>query len=317
MRTDEFLDGVREKAVIGDANAWTDWPDSRLLVIGTQRHQALVSDELVKANSGYGNQEALVTCTAGVDLYPLPDRSVGNTLRMLEYAAPGTAKWEKLERVDVPNARNYDRGPSYTQVPQRYAVKDGWVEVYPSPPASYVLRQTFFIRPSALAPQQSAAVNGGVVRGLISNVNKVARTFQVNVLPKDMLATGTPDITNASLIDIIHPGGNFNLAMYSQPISISGTTITLTSSDDMTRVRNGDFVRVAEQSDWPTNFPPEFHQLLIYRTAMDVLGSTGRGEDAAELGLTVTADLQRFRSVIKPQVKNAPVRIPLIPMGCR
>lgn len=324
MNTPDLVDGLKESAILGQQlAAWPDWPVARLLTLLTQRHQSLVSDELVRANSGYGNQEEFVTCVAGTDQYPLPDRSVGNTLRMLEYQVPGQLVWLPLERVDISDSRYYDRGPTTVNIPQTFAVKDGWVELYPSPNAAYTLRMTFFIRPSAIVSAQSTTLvadgSDAAIRGLITIV--AGRVLTVAVLPNDQLALPSATaITNASLLDVIHPAGNFNIAAYSLPVVITGSgpfTLTIGGTKDLTKVRVGDYVRAAEQADWPVNLPPEFHRMLADRAAMEVLSKTGRGPMAADLGLNVAADLNRFREVIRPQVKNAPVKIPIIPMYAR
>lgn len=321
MNTPDLVDALKESAVLGqNLAAWPDWPVSRLLLLLTQRAQAFVSTEVVKANSGYANAEEFTVCTPGTDLYPLPDRSVGNTLRMLEFQVGGSGTWLPLDRVDVTDARYYDRGTTTTGVPQTYAVKDGWVELYPSPSAAFTLRMTFFLRPSMIVQAQSTAVAGdgsdGVVRGLISAINVVARTCTTAVVPFDQLAVTPGAIVTGAICDVIHPAGNFNVCVYSVPVTVVGTTITFQGTKDLTKIRNGDFLRVQEQADWPVNFPPEFHRMIADRAAMVVLGP-GRMNQNPELPMSVQADMERFRGVIRPQVKNAPVKIPIVPMFAR
>jgi hypothetical protein len=321
MRSDEILDRVREKAVLGTVASWPDWPDARLLNIVTERHQSLMSNEIVTAAAGYGQQDGFVTCTAGVDLYPTPDRAVGSTLIAAWLQQPGEVHWTPLERVELRDAFIYDRGPADTNKPRNFLVTDGFIELYPSPSAAFTLRYRFYIRPSSIVTSQSSALVGAgdaVVRGLITAVNKVARTITVNALPFDQSLAPPAAITSAvQQVDIIHAAGNYTLAMYSQPQTLSGLVLTLGGTDDMTRVRVGDWVRVAEQSDWPINLPHEFHRMLCDRSAMEVLGATGRAEDASVLGLTVKADLDRFRSEIRPQVKTQPRMIPCVPISAR
>lgn len=319
MRSDELLDRLREKAVLGTAGAWPDWPDARLLNILTERHQSLMGDEIVKSNAGYGQQDGYLTCTPGTDLYPMPDRSIGTTLIAAWIQVPGQLTWLPLERVEVRDAYFYDRGPTNTNTPTRFCVTDGFIELYPSPNAAFVIRYRFYLRPSQIVTSQSSTLGGdGVVRGLITAKNAGARTVTVNVLPFDQLLAAPAPITSANqLLDIVHPRGNFNLSMYSQPQTIAGSVITLGGTDDMTRVQVGDFVRVAEQSDWPNNIDGAWHRMLADRSAMEVLGATGRAEDAATLAPTVSADLQRFRSAISPQVKSQPTVIPLVTMASR
>jgi hypothetical protein len=315
-RSDELLDWLRESAVIGNAAAWPDWQDARCLSIMSQRYQAMVSDEVVKADSGYASQEAFVTCVAGQSLYPMPDRSIGGTLKRLDFQPSGQTSWTPLEKLDVNEAVYVDQGNTKPGVPRFYDIQDGFIELFPTPGAAYVLRVSFFIRPSYLVTQQSSLENSGTVRGLITG--KAGRTVTVNAVPLDMLASGTPAITSANQrIDIVHPAGTFALAMYSQPQTLAGSVFTLGGTDDMTRVQVGDFVRVAEQSDWPNNLPVEYHRLVADRGAMEVARSTGRFDLQANLALTVEADQSRWRATIRPQAKNAPKAIPIVPYYAR
>lgn len=317
MRSDEILDRVREKAVLGTVGAWPDWPDARLLNIVTERHQALNGAETVRVAAGFGKQDAFITCVAGQDLYPVPDRAVGSTIISAWIQQPGATNWTPLQSVPTRDAFIYDRGPAVTQVPSRFCIQDGFFELYPSPSAAFLLRLQFYIRPSAIVTSQSSTLVGAgdaVVRGLITaKGTPPARTITVNALPFDE-SLGTPAaITSAlQLVDIIHAAGNYTLSMYSQPQTLSGLVLTLGGTDDMTRVRVGDWVRVADQSDWPLNLPHEFHRMLADRSAMEVLGATGRAEDEAQLGLTVKADLDRYRAEIRPQVKTQPKMLPCV-----
>lgn len=327
MNSYEMIAAFKEAAVIGDnLSAWPDWTVARLLLAMTQRHQSLVSSILVRKNSGYGNAEEFVTCVPGDSDYPLPDRSVGTTLRMLEYQVPGQQTWNKIDRVDVTDTRYYDRGTASPGAPQTYAIKDSWVELYPTPSAAYVLKMTFFIRPSMIVTTQSTQTAGdassGAICGLITNLNKPARTCSIGNLPRDYMSTGNPEIISVQVpvVDIIHAAGNFALAQYSVPISFTGSgpyTVTFLGSKDISHVRNGDWIRVQEQAEWPVNLPGEFHGMLPLRSAMEILPKMGRADLAATLAPSAKADLDRFNEVVTPQVKSEPVKIPCRPMYAR
>jgi hypothetical protein len=309
---------VRESAVLGSAASWPDWTDARILDNLNDRHLALQTEEIMTAQAGYGLTEAIVTCTAGQPLYPIPDRAAAGTIVKLELQVPGNTTWYPLTKVEITEAQLYDIGPTKPGQPYYYSIQDGFAELYQTPASAFLLKFTFYMRPSTLVTSQSSTEGGdGVVRGLITQVNTTARTVTVNVLPNNNGIASPTAITNASLIDIIHPTSTFALAMYSQPISIAGTVITLTSTDDMARIRVGDFVRVAEQTDWPNNLPVEWHRMLADRAAMEITRSQGRADIAAQIAPTVAADLERFRVAIRPQAKNAPKALPLQPFYAR
>lgn len=319
MRSDQLVARVRESAVLGSAASWPDWTDARIIDNLNDRHLGLQTEEIITAQAGYGITESFPTCVAGQSLYPVPDRAAAGTIIKLELQVPGNTNWVPLNKVEITEAQNYDIGPTKPGQPGYYSIQDGFVELYQTPSAAFLMKFTFYMRPSTLVTSQSSTEGGdGVVRGLITSIGTPpARTVTVNVLPLNNGIATPAAITNASIIDIIHPASTFALAMYSQPISIAGTTITLTSTDDMSRVRVGDFVRVAEQTDWPNNLPVEWHRMLADRAAMEITRSQGRADIAAQIAPTVAADLARFRVAIRPQAKNAPKVLPLRPFYAR
>lgn len=321
MRSDELVSMARESADIGTVAAWPDWTDARILRVLSQRHKSLMSDEEIRARAGYGVQTFSLACTIGEPLYPVPPRAVGGAFEKLEIQLPGQTKWDRLERVDVTGSEEYDFGTADPGRPTHYSVRDGFVELYRSPNAAYPLKFTFYMRPSQLVTSQSSALAGAgdaVVRGLITAKNAAARTVTVNVVPFDqLLAVPAAITTGVQQIDIVRPNATFALAMYSQTQTLAGTTFTLGGTDSMSRVQIGDFVRVADQTDWPMGLPDEFHPMVGNRAAMEIARDIGVEEKVQMLGAVTQADLERFHNTRNPQVKSAPKVIPLRPMSFR
>ena len=321
MRSDELLTRLRQTAYIGDVAACPEYTDAKLLNEMNDRLLALMSDEIVKANAGYGLKRSDTTCVAGTARYLVPPRSIAGTLEKLELQLVGASTWSMLSRVDINEAQIVDLGLTSTGIPRYFSVQDGHVELYPTPSAGYPLRFTFYIRPSQLVTSQSSTLGGdGVVRGRITSIDNLAASRQVvvDVIPFDQLL-GTPAaITSGSqLIDIVHPDGMFSCAMFDVAQTYSGTAITLGGSASTADVRVGDFVRVADQTDWPSNLPKEFHRMIADRAAMEVLRELALDEKVGALGPTVQADVERFRRTIRPQVKSAPKVIPVRPYFTR
>lgn len=322
MRSDELIDRLRETAVLGAAAAWPDWPDSRLLSELSDRHLALQTEEIITAQAGYGLTEFITACVAGTPLYPIPDRAAAGTIVKLELQVPGNTTWFPLTKTDITEAQTYDLGPTKPGQPRYYSIQDGFVELYQTPSAAFLLKFTFYMRPSQIVTSQSSTAGGdGVARGQITAFNKTLRTVNVTLLPVNQI-TLTPIVNGLEKIDIIHAASTFSMAMYSQSqtLNFGGGSLyifTLGGTDDMSRVQLGDWVRVAEQSDWPNNLPVEWHRMLADRAAMEVARSTGRGDLAGQIAPTVQADLERFRVSIRPQAKNAPRVIPLVPYYSR
>lgn len=317
MRSDELLDRLREKAVIGDANAWPDWTDARLLNVLSERHMALLSEEIVTTRSGYGIKTSSVTCTPGVARYAVPDRAVGGALETLWIKTPGNAKPEELTKEEVRDGFFFEQ--STPGAPERFILQDGVLELYPTPDAAYTLVFKWYMRPSQIVKSQSSTLGGdGVDRGRITVAPNASRQLTVNALPFDQLL-GTPAAITSGVqrVDIVRPVGTFPALVWSQTQTISGLVLTLGGTDSLADVRVGDYVRVEDQTDWPMSLPAEYHWMIAARAAMEVLGATGRAPDAAVVGQSVAADLARFRQTVRPQVKAQPTPIPYTPMYAR
>lgn len=320
MRSDELVDRVRKAADIGSVDAWPDFPDTRIFQELTERHCQLMGDEEIRARAGYGVQVRTLQTVTGVDLYPVPSRAIGGAFEKLEVQAAGQARFCQLVREEVSGSEQFDYGPTAAAgTPRRYSVRDGFVQLYPPPAGGLALRFTYYIRPNQIVQSQSSTLGGDLAdRGRIVALDGGLRTVTVNALPFDQLLAAPAEITSGlQLIDIIRPSGTFALAMYDVPQTIVGLVITLGGSSSMARIQIGDYVRVADQADWPMGLPVESHRLVANRAAAEVARDVGVEEKTEMLSSVAEADLARFRRMRSPQVKSQPVVIPLRPMQGR
>lgn len=319
MRSDQLIKRLRRSAWIGDVAAWPDITDADLLDEMNDRYLALISDEIIVKRAGYGLRELPFTTTIGLQRYPVPDRAIGGAWDTLFRLLPDGKTWFPLSRVESRDIWQYDRGPTDVGIPAAYSVQDGNIEVYRSPNSATQLKYLYYIRPSYLVTSQSSTQGGdNVDRGRITVVNTGARTVTVNALPFDqLLSPPAPISTAVQPIDIVRPKGTFPCTMTSVTQSFTGLVFTLGGTQDMSDVAVGDYVRVAEQTDWPSNLPVEFHRMIADRAAMEVLREIGLEEKEQVLALTVKADLDRFRRTCVPQVKSQPKMLPCVPFLSR
>jgi hypothetical protein len=322
MRSDELVDRVRKAADIGSVAAWPDFPDSRILQELTERHCQLMGDEEVRARAGYGVQTLDLVCNAGQDMYPVPARAIGGAFEKLEVQPAGQLRFRQLDREEVSGSEHYDYGlTAATGTPTRYSVRDGWVQLYPPPTPGLILRFTFYIRPSQLVTSQCSTLGGdGVDRGRVIAFNTTLRTVTINAAPLDQLLDPPVPIspTYLPLVDIIRPSGTYALTIFDGgPYNFFANTFSLLGGRSMSRLAIGDYVRVADQTDWPMGLPVEAHRMVANRAAAEVARDIGVEEKVQMLTAVAEADLQRFRRMRSPQVKSQPVVIPLRPMQRR
>jgi hypothetical protein len=312
MRSDELLTRLRLNATLEDSAV--DYPDSVLLAELNDSMSTTFEAMVVKARAGFWLDTVDVTVTSPQPKYRIPPRSCVQGLEKIEISTAGSA-YSRLPEVSEAHAETYTSPASALGAPQKFVVRGDQVVLLPNPDASgWLLRFYFYRRPSRLVTQQSSTLNGGTSRGKVLGVNTTLRTITVDAIPFDMEAVSGGVVTPAaivsgvSLIDVVHPNGWHECAIINQLQTYTGTTLTLTGTDDMSEIAVGDYVRAAEQTDWAM-IPSDFHRCLADTTAVKVLAQRNMADKAADFAQAVSADIQRFQDILEPRVKSGALTI--------
>lgn len=317
MRTDELITATRRAAFIPDADP--EYTDS---VVADELNRTMANvfvRPVTTARAGYWLKHKDTASVANKSRYRLPYRACA--LERVEWG-DSSGQFQPLTELAPAEIPQMQGDSSTTRTtPVGYYIEGDQVVAVPVPSDSiHTFRLFYYLRPSRLVTQQSSTLGGGTVRGQVTAVDTNARTITVNALPFDQ-ELGTPAaITSANqLIDVVHPTGWYELSLVGAPQTIAGTTITVGGSDSMTDVEVGDFVRAAEQTDWPA-ISYEWHQTLADATAVRILMAKNMSEKAAALankiGLTAAgersgpgSDLARLQETLEPRVKNSPKKV--------
>jgi hypothetical protein len=317
VRTEELIAATRMSAFIGPGTSYTDWDDPRVTIELNDKLQSAFEDVVVKARAGYWLHEFVYTTIANDSDYRIPARSVVGGLEKVEIASGTSQPYTKLDEIPVSVSQNY-RSPASSSIagpsnPYVYCVNGDLVDVIPTPPAGYLLKLTYYIRPSRLVTSQSSTQFGALAdRGRITAINTSTRVVTVNALPFDYSLTTPVAITSGTqTLDCVHPDGWHELSYVGATQTLSGTNITFTDSQDMTDIQVGDYVRVADQTDWPC-LPDDFHRCLADTAAIKILLMMALDEKAAPLTENVGNDINRFKSLLLPRVKADPKSVPLM-----
>lgn len=310
MRSEELESACRQSAFIGDANAYPAYTQAIVLNELNDKLGSAFEDIVVKARAGYWLHEYVYTTVANVARYRIPARAIVGGLEKVEIAAAASGQpFNKLEEIPQSIIQNYEgQSPGFPYV---YTVQGDQVEIVPVPTAGMALRLTYYIRPSRLVPSQSDP--NGTQRGKITSIASIgSRIVTVNALPFDQSLTVPAAITSAlQSVDIVHPDGWHELSLVGATQTISGLNITIGGSDSLGDVQVGDYVRVADQTDWPC-LPDDFHRALADCAAIKILYELHMLEKAQALELSNGYDLQRFKSLLQPRVKSDPKVIPVM-----
>lgn len=308
MRSDQLVQRTRYTAYIGDAAAWPEYTDQRVLDELNDKLLTVFEDPIVKTRQGYWLKATIFTTSSTKSRYRIPPRAAAGGFEKLEIAQSSAGPWMKLAEIPAESTARYESANK--SMPTLYTVLGDQLVLMPAPDQAYALRCTYYLRPSQLVTQQSSTENGGTVRGQITSITNIAaRQVTVNALPFDMSLAVPAAITSATqLIDIVHPNGWQELSLVNATQTIAGNVITIGGSDDLSDIEMGDFVRVAQQTDWPC-IPEDYHRCLADIAAIKIM--TELKIDTTDVANNVQADMLKFRSILQPRSKSDPQVVPV------
>lgn len=281
MIAEDLVTAVRTTAFLPTTDPL--FTSAKILLEATDVLHTVCQRTVVAARSvgaGYWLKRKTFTTDGATKRYRIPYRAVGGT----------------LASVSIGTTPNEARAPAYTIV--------GDVVVFDVAPSSgQSLHFDYHLRPSTLYASQTA--------GRVTAVNTTARTVTVNSVPNDQ--TGTPAaVTSSTLIDIVKPNGWHEVVVVGATQTLASTTFTFAAGTDLSDVEVGDYVRAAEQTDWPC-LPDDFHRTLADATAQSILISKNATDKALVVEKKAAAAWERFRDIISPRVKNdSPVIKPTV-----
>jgi hypothetical protein len=260
-------------------------------------------------------KSALFTTAAGTARYRIPDRALSGAVEAVELAADGL-KYRPLAEIPESEAFAYESFGGQQDTPQYFVLRGDQIVLMPTPNAPLPMRVSFYLRPSVifdshwtttLTNQQPANI------GRVTAFNLNARTITVDVVPLDMGVIECPTAVASAtqLIDVVHPGGNFEPLFIGATQTLAGSVFTITdASIDMSGIQVGDYVRAADQTDWPS-VPREYHRLVCDLAGIRILRAKGDAKRADQLALATEPVLERFRSSLAPRVKSQPKIVPI------
>lgn len=321
MRSDELITAALRAPFIP-----TTHPEYTSAVVLQELNRTfpnVFADPITKVRAGYWLKTYTQLTVAADARYRIPPRALLGGLERVELA-DSSGNFQELDEA-TPAEIGAAAGNSSTNAaqPQLYYVEGDQVVLLPQPSVSGLsLRMSYYVAPSRLVTSQSSTLGGdGVVRGLITAWNPSARTITVNVVPFDQELAVPVAITSANQrIDVVHARGWHELALVDATQSLAGSVFTVGGTDSLADiVVNEDFVRVAEQTDWPC-LPDEFHQTLADACGSRFAQQLGMLAKAAAMMKKVGisdekgnyppgSDLGRFMSLIRTRVKASPKRV--------
>lgn len=301
MDDSQMLEAVRHAAGLPDAHP--DYTDARIRQEINDCLQTVFARSVVHSGGGYWLQQQITDCVADQSYYAIPGRALVGGLKAIEYRPSATDNFTPL--VEAPPEEIAHRDTTSGR-PSRYYMLGDQVRLMPTPSTGNGdIRFWYYLRPPRLVQEQ---ITGTVYDGTTTTA-PADGWVNMAITPLDR-DTGSA-ITTSTLVDVIAPTGGHEVRAVGLTVSsiVTDTSLRFDPSQDLSRIRSGDIVRAADQTDWPT-LPREYHRTLADATAAVILaGGIGALQKAGGLSGKVANDLERFEDLIQPRVKDAVRRL--------
>jgi hypothetical protein len=306
---------ARMGAFIGNASTFPDYTSAWILTELNDQQTTLFEKPIVNTDSGYWLKSYQLTVTAGIAKLPVPPRAITGGFAKIDIAYDSNLNWQPLDEYGEHDVRLIERtqpGPV-----AGFILRGDSIVLLPVPDSSTAfLRISYYLRPSRLQTPQNNQTNGGTDRGRITSIASIgSRQVTVNAIPFDQELSSPAAISSGGqLVDIVRPNGWHEVQLVGASQTFSGFVFTLGGTDDLSTVQVGDYIRVAEQTDWPA-LPDDFARCLADATAVKIMLQLNMAAKAKDLASALGGDMLRFQDLISPRVKNTGGEDVVAPVG--
>jgi hypothetical protein len=290
--TTEMITWTRKEATLSRLS--TEYTDTVILGLLNKTMDEVLAPLVAAARSGYWCHTFTRTLGAGNQSVRLPPRACP-AIEQVDISADGV-HWEPLAEALEAEAQDWMQEHGRDQYPAAYVVRSSYLYLLPAAvPAGVQLRAKCVMRPNTLVAAQAG--------GLINAFDPLTNILTLNSMPVSMPGSLPLTIGDNYYFDIIEPRGNFELALCDAVGTlIDSTHVQIGSQYSLGRVEAGDYLRCANQSEWP-QLPKEFHSIVGSIAALPILRQRDLYERSDKLAEATGNALQRLREHISPRVR--------------
>lgn len=287
MNTTECIDYVRSQASIAVDS--TEWSSAVILQLLNQTRVDIFEPIIAEARCGYWTRTLTRTLGANNPVVRLPTRACAVLLVDIRRA---NDRWYPLQEFTEAEQQAWEReGGNY---PKAFIIRGTSMYLIPAPvDDQYSIRIKIIVRPSKLYLPQAA--------GVVTNVDLSTNIITLTSLPVDKVTGLT--ITGTLNVDIIEPADNFELSLFhAQATVIDATHVQIGTGYSLLAVQNNDYLRVANQTDWP-QLPEPFHHVLASAAAIVPCTQRDLYDRVEALQQSVSSTVTRLVTALKPRIK--------------
>ena len=306
LNTTQLIKRVRRSAFLDDNDV--NYTDAVILEDLNDVMTQLYARAVVEADQAHWQLTDYTPLVANQRSYRLPARAVMGTTMRQQISAVGNVDWWPVADLSEADALRYEygtTGSSPIDAPTRKIVRgENWWLLPPVTSSNaYVMRTHYMVRPSRISAAQPA---GGQITAINSGTRTLTVSGTIFSMGEDMLPSSVG--SGATQIDILRVGGWHKVQWTGTATGANSTSIVLAAdpsglgeANDLSDIAVGDYVRAADQTDWPA-IPADYHRSLADATAAKILTARGMADRAQELSQAyVVPDLQRFGALLRPR----------------
>ncbi len=269
--------------------------DDRLLSLAQDEIRKTVLPVLIQINQEYFVYQEIDPTVAGKQLYSIPYRAIGRTLRDLKVSNGPNPGDQTADMVLI--AAEDMQYYNFASPPSGFCFEGDKIRLAQFPTAAgFFLRKFYLLRPGNITKTDAAGKIIGI-SGNIITVSTVPMTF-----------------ANGSTVDFIEGiQGNSTLLMDATITNISGNQITVSSVPDTATgspgfLSVGDYITLAEQSP-VLQLPDEAFGYVVELTSKRVLEAVGDFDGAGTIGKRLSETRKLLQNLCAPRIEGENTKI--------
>ena len=269
------------------ASTHPDYTDDRIREELTDALRTVFGEPIKSTGNGYGQQLFETPMTSGREVYRIPPRAMVGGLVTVE-AQDDAGDVRQMFEVTQRDHAEQIQDPGE---PLGFVDNADQLRLVPTPSVSdWILRQWSKLRASQIVEAQTKGI-----------ITQITPTIQINLVPDDQI--NNIQLNDGEKVDIVAPDGSHELHLV-ETAAVYTADVTFPAGTDTSRIEVGDLLRAADQSEFPTMLPQEFHRTLADAAAVVILTDIGTMQKAAALAAKVQADVGRMVEAMEPRVRD-------------
>lgn len=295
LTTDELIRSIKVRAMV-PINQDTFTEADIINFINDEMMLGLIPSILIEREEYLVGPPHIIPIVPNISEYPLPERSIGNKLREVNYRDEMGNEYE-MTRVAVDDRYNYLMNTITTQNWKQFYVQGSSLTLFPkvgASPTGYLV-MWYYLRPNNLVKNDAV--------GTITSIDRTNGRITVSSLPSTFAVDHK--------YDFIKRKSPHNILSFDIPVtSINTASKSIAMDPELipSSLQVGDIMALAGETNVP-NVPTELHQVLAQRVACRILEGLGDSQGLQNAMAKLVEMESKTSIIIDNRVEGAPRKV--------